>query len=75
MKKDRFVIKLVLSIVSLMIGVVWAGATIIVLGSRGTDVPLWRFIVLIALNVWKNVLLRRSLQRWWVLPLRISSDL
>ena len=64
MKKDRSVIKLVLSIVSLMIGVIWAGATIIVLGSRGTDVPLWRFIVLIAFTILFFFLGVRGLLRW-----------
>lgn len=63
-KKDRSVIKLVLSIVSLVIGVVWAGATIIVLGSRGTDVPLWRFIVLIAFSILFFFLGVRGLLRW-----------
>ena len=64
MKKDRSVIKLVLSIVSLMIGVIWAGATIIVLGSRGTDVPLWRFLVLIAFTILFFFLGVRGLLRW-----------
>lgn len=49
-KKDRSVISLILSALSLMVGVVWAGATVIIMGSMGTDVPAWRLGMLIAFS-------------------------
>ena len=48
--KNRSVISLILSVLSLMVGVVWAGATVIIMGSMGTDVPAWRLGMLIAFS-------------------------
>ena len=64
MKKSNSVLKLVLSLVSLLVGIVWTGALIIVVGSGGTSVPFWRLLILLLFSALFLYLGIRGLLSW-----------
>ena len=64
MKKNGSVIKLVLSGLSLLVGIVWLGAFIILLGSMGGELPLWRLLILLLFSAMFLFLGIRGLLAW-----------
>ena len=62
MKKNHSVVKLVLSLLSLMIGIVWTGALIIVAFSGGA--PVWRLLILLLFTALFLFLGIRGLLSW-----------
>ena len=62
MKKNRSAVKLVLSLLSLMVGIVWTGALIIVAGSGGA--PVWRLLILLFFTALFLFLGIRGLLAW-----------
>ena len=62
MKKNRSIVKLVLSLLSLMVGIVWTGALIIVTFSGGA--PIWRLLILLVFTVLFLFLGIRGLLDW-----------
>ena len=62
MKKNHSIVKLVLSLLSLMVGIVWTGALIIVTFSGGA--PIWRLLILLVFTVLFLFLGIRGLLDW-----------
>ena len=62
MKKNRSIVKLVLSLLSLMVGIVWTGALIIVTFSGGA--PVWRLLILLLFSALFLFLGIRGLLDW-----------
>ena len=64
MKKNSSTVKLVLSLLSLLVGIVWTGALIITAGSMGSTIPVWRLLILLVFSALFLFLGIRGLLTW-----------